>query len=135
VKVQALCDLSGHVAVVTGAGSGLDRVIAEAMAEAGVEVVRAAVDVAANTAIARVIRDLAQDDVAVRCDETNERDVTAVFEAAVERFGRVDIAFANAGIAGPAPSLLQEDYPSAIWDKEISMNLTGVFYTAARLLK
>lgn len=134
MRVQDLFDLSGQVALVTGAGNGLGYVIAEAMAEAGANVVCGDIDIAANEETAARVRETGRDALSVRCDVTNEREVAALFEAALAQFGQVDIAFANAGIADPVPGLLH-DYVTGNWDKVIAVNLNGVFYTCREALK
>ena len=72
--------------------------------------------------------------LAVKCDVTCEAEVAALFQAAEKTFGSVDIAFANAGIADPAPQPLHH-YPSDNWHTVLAVNLTGVFYTDREALK
>ncbi len=134
MNVMQMFDLGGKTAVVTGAGSGLGYAIAEAMAEAGAGVVCADVDADGNERTAQRVRDLGRQALAVRCDVRREADVTELFQAADRQFGRVDIAFANAGIADPQPRPLHE-YPTESWDAVVAVNLAGVFYTDREALK
>lgn len=134
MHVHRLFDLSGRIAVVTGAGKGLGCEIAEAMAEAGAHVVCADVDEAGNERTAARVRALGREALALRCDVTREADVVALFRAADAHFGGVDIAFANAGIADPLPQPLH-DYPSEDWHRVMAVNLTGVFHTDREALK
>ena len=127
-------DLEGQVAVITGAGSGLGLMYAEAMAEAGACVVCADRYEAANDLAAEHVRQLGSEALAVRCDVSDEGSVGVLFKAAAEHFGRVDITFANAGIADPTPALLHE-YSTEHWHKVIHVNLHGVFYTCREALK
>ena len=106
MNVMKLFDLQGQVAVVTGADSGLGRQIAEAMAEAGADLVCADIDEAGNAATAEAVRALGRRALALRCDVSVERETMALFEAADREFGRVDIAFANAGMTDPDPQPL-----------------------------
>lgn len=134
MNVLSMFDLTGQVAVVTGAGNGLGFMIAEAMAEAGADVVCADIDEIANAHTEKRVQELGRRALAVHCNVTNEKDVSDAFASALQKFGRVDIVFANAGIADPAPTLLHE-YTSENWDKVISVNLKGVFYTCREALK
>lgn len=134
MHVHRLFDLSGRIAVVTGAGQGLGGEIAEAMAEAGAHVVCADIDEAGNQRTAARVRALGREALALRCDVTREADVVALFRAADAHFGAVDITFANAGIADPVPRPLH-DYPSEDWHRVLAVNLTGVFHTDREALK
>jgi NAD(P)-dependent dehydrogenase (short-subunit alcohol dehydrogenase family) len=127
-------DLTGQVAVITGAGSGLGLQFAEAMAEAGARVVCA--DIVAESAekTAAHVTQMGGEALAVRCDVTREDEVAGLFAAALETFGTVDIAFANAGIGDPQPLLLHE-YPTENWEKVVAINMAGVFYTCREALR
>jgi len=105
--------LDGEVAVVTGAASGIGRVVAEALAAVGARV--ASFDVAASGPDA------------YKVDVTDETQVTAAFAEVVARHGRVDVLFNNAGIAirQPTTELTLEN-----WNKVVAVNLTGVFLCA-----
>lgn len=134
MNVMKMFDLTDQVAVVTGAGSGLGYVIAEAMAEAGAHVVCGDIDQKGNEVTAGRVRQLGRQAIAVTCDVSLEDDVSKLFLAADKEFGRVDIAFANAGIADPVPALLHE-CQTADWNKVVAINLHGVFYTCREALK
>lgn len=134
MHVMKMFDLSGQVAVITGAGNGLGFQIAEAMAEAGANVVCADIDMAQNEATAARVQALGRRALCVRCDVTREAEVAALFQSAEQVFGRVDIAFANAGIADPAPQPLH-GYPTDHWNAVLNVNLQGVFYTDREALK
>jgi NAD(P)-dependent dehydrogenase (short-subunit alcohol dehydrogenase family) len=134
MHVLKMFDLTGKVAVITGAGSGLGWQFAEAMAEAGASVVCADMDADRAEASAGHVREVGARAVALRCDVTREDEVCALFEAAAREFGSVDITFANAGIGDLQPRLLHE-VPTAEWDKVIAVNLQGVFYTCREALK
>jgi len=134
MHVLKMFDLSGKVAVITGAGSGLGLQFAEAMAEAGAKVVCG--DIVGENAekTAAHVTEMGGEALAVRCDVTREDEVAGLFAAAVEQFGTVDIAFANAGIGDPQPLLLHE-YPTENWEKVVAINMAGVFYTFREALK
>lgn len=105
--------LDGDVAVVTGGASGIGRAVAEALAGVGARV--AVFDVAATG------------ENAYRVDVADEPRVRGAFADVVERHGRLDILFNNAGIAirYPTTELTLED-----WNKVVAVNLTGVFLCA-----
>jgi len=134
MNVMQMFDLTDQVAVITGAANGLGYVIAEAMAEAGAHVVCGDIDVDGNERTAERVRDLGRSALAVPCDVTKEADVAALFQRADKEFGRVDIAFANAGIADPVPAPLHE-YQTEHWNAVLAVNLQGVFFTDREALK
>lgn len=134
MSVMRMFDLNGKVAVITGAGNGLGYEFAEAMAEAGADVVCGDIDMVGNERTAARVTALGRKALAVRCDVTKESNVADLFAQADKMFGRVDIAFANAGIADPAPQPLH-DYPTDHWNQVLAVNLQGVFYTDREALK
>jgi len=112
------------VAVVTGAGSGIGRAAALALADRGWSVVLAGrrADALAQT------RDLAADPERfhVQATDVSDRDqVEALFDGAVARFGRVDLLFNNAGTGAPPVPL--EDLSLEDWRRVVDVNLTGAF--------
>ena len=134
MNVMKMFDLTGQVAVITGAGNGLGFQFAEAMAEAGAHVVCADVDLAGVEATAARVRELGREALAMRCDVTSEADVVALFEAADARFGRVDIAFANAGTGDRVPRPIHR-CTTEDWNAVVAVNLQGVYYTDREALK
>jgi glucose 1-dehydrogenase len=120
--------LSGQKALVTGANSGIGKAVAIALGRAGADVVVNYLDddKAAETVVAE-IREARVKAIAHRADVSSEREVTAMFEAAVDEFGAIDIMVANAGIqmdAGFAEMSLAQ------WDTVLKVNLTGQFLCA-----
>lgn len=91
MHVLKMFDLSGKVAVITGAGNGLGFQIAEAMAEAGADVVCADIDMKNNELAAARVMELGRKALSVKCDVTREAAVAALFQQADKTFGRVDI--------------------------------------------
>jgi NAD(P)-dependent dehydrogenase (short-subunit alcohol dehydrogenase family) len=125
--VQQLFDLSGRVAVVTGAGTGLGVVFAEALAEAGAQVVCAGLHLEPVQRTAGRLEAIGREALAIQVDVTDEAAVSDMVRQAVERFGRLDILVNNAGIAvaGPPEELSLPD-----WQRVLDVNLTGVFLCA-----
>ena len=120
--------LDGRVAIVTGAGSGLGRAHALALAQQGARVV--VNDVAGNHAgspghaVVEEIRRCGGDAIADGGDVTDAARMEAMAARAIDRWGRIDILVNNAGTAWGAPA---EDYPLDGWNKVIDLNVTGLF--------
>jgi NAD(P)-dependent dehydrogenase (short-subunit alcohol dehydrogenase family) len=113
--------LQDRVAVVTGAGSGIGLATAERFAAEGARVVCADIDEKAGSAAAEQVGGLF-----VRADVTSEADVRAMYQRAVEAFGRLDIAFNNAGISPPDDASVLDTGLDA-WRRVQEVNLTSVF--------
>jgi NAD(P)-dependent dehydrogenase (short-subunit alcohol dehydrogenase family) len=114
-----------RVAVVTGAGSGIGRAAAIALAGAGFAVVLAG---RRPEPLAELAADLGDAALAVPADVTDAAAVDALFAAAVDRFGRVDVLFNNAG--GGAPPLPIDELTPEQWQRVVDVNLTGSFLCA-----
>ena len=97
--VTRLFDLSGKVAVVTGAGSGLGEGIAEGYAQMGASVVVVDIVPEAAQRVAAGIHQAGGTAVATECDVSQGAQVQRVVDRAVEVFGKVDVLMANAGMA------------------------------------
>lgn len=90
-------DLTGKVLVVTGASSGIGAATAVAAGRAGMRVVLAARRVEMLESVAAKVREVGGEAEVVACDLADDAQIGALFEMAVERFGRVDVLYANAG--------------------------------------
>ena len=128
-----LFDITGDVAVVTGAGRGIGEGIATVLAQAGANVVCASRSVDEIDRVAGAINALPKKDgdapgraVAVATDVTRADDMEALGDAAVREFGKLDIWINNAG--GSLVSAPLVDLDEAEWDRTIATNLTSVFY-------
>jgi len=124
-----VCDmdrLASKCAVITGAGSGIGRAAALQFAREGARLVLADHD---GEAAERVAAETGG--VAVRADVTQQDDMEKVAAAALERFGRIDALYANAGIAGGGSA---HQITQAEWDKVIAVNLTGVWLSMRAVL-
>ncbi len=126
--------LSGRVAIVSGAASGLGLGVAKGFYAAGAAVVFTDVDAAGLATVAAALNDPARVHTAI-VDVTKEDSVAAGFDAALTRFGRVD---AIACCAGVAPAFALADFPLDKWNLSLSINLTGYFLygrEAARIMQ
>src|SRR6478752_3639481 len=119
--------LNGTVALVTGAASGIGRSFATGLAEAGARVMCADVAEDAAQAFAKSLSDAGHEAKAVRADVSREDEVRGMVEKTVSAFGKLDVAFANAGIGGTGASLTEMSLEA--WRQVIDINLTGVFLT------
>ena len=124
-------DLSGRVAIVTGANSGIGRGVALELARAGAKVVvnhRPNQDSEQRgNAVVQDITNAGGRAVAIAADISREDDVEQLFRAASNHFQDIDILVNNAGIEQPAPI---QDMTLAQWQKVIDTNLTGQFLCA-----
>ncbi|GAA2622800.1 3-oxoacyl-ACP reductase [Paractinoplanes durhamensis] len=114
--------LQDRVAVITGAGSGIGLATARRFAAEGAKVI--AVDISADAGKA------AADETGgefVACDVSDEEQVKALFDGVAERYGRVDIAFNNAGISPPDDDSILVTGIDA-WERVLRVNTTSVFF-------
>jgi NAD(P)-dependent dehydrogenase (short-subunit alcohol dehydrogenase family) len=118
-------DFSGQVALVTGAGSGMGLATARAFAEAGAAVVMADINPTTVKAAANSLRDAGHQVLWVECDVADEASVAGAVRAAVDTFGRLDVAFNNAGIQVPPCDAADE--PAEQFDRVNAINLRGVW--------
>lgn len=118
-------DLSGKVALITGGTSGIGRETAVQFAKAGARVVVAGRREPEGKETVERVRDAGGEGLFVKADVSHAADVEMLVKKTVEQFGRIDIAFNNAGIEGAwAPIALQAE---ADFDSVININLKGVW--------
>ena len=117
-------ELKGKTAIITGGGRGLGEQIAKGYAEAGANIVLCSRKVEACEEVARGLKDLGVETLAIQCDVSNPDDIQRVVEETITRFGRIDILVNNSGASWGAPSL---EMPLEAWNKVINVNLTGTF--------
>ncbi|MDX6590435.1 MAG: hypothetical protein QOI84_1709 [Solirubrobacterales bacterium] len=124
--------LEGKVAVVTGAGSGIGRASAELFAAEGARVVVVDINSEPSQEAAAAIGQAGGEAIAVPTDVSDPEAVQAMADAAIERFGRVDVLMSNAGILDdfePAAETSDE-----VWNRILGVNLNGMFFTARALI-
>ncbi len=117
--------LKNKVAIVTGAGAGIGRGIAERFGREGASVVVAEVNAKDGRDAERAIRDAGGEALFVETDVSNESQVKAMAQKALDRYGRIDILCNNAGIL-----LIHEEAPAheltnEAWDRTMAVNLRG----------
>ncbi len=125
--------LDGKVAFVTGGARGIGKAIAAAIAEAGshVAIVDVDIDEAVKTS-KEIERSTGVKTVAIKTDVTNQADVDQMIEVILKEFGKLDVAFCNAGICMNIPA---EEMTLDQFKKVIDINLTGVFLTSQAAAK
>lgn len=114
--------LSGKVAIITGGASGIGRGTVELFVKEGASVVAADLQ---DDKGARLVEEFGGNVSYVRCDVANEADVKAMIAFAIEKFGRLDCLFNNAGIPGLGGPIA--DTPVEEFDSVIAVGLRGVF--------
>lgn len=114
---------NGKVAVITGGNSGIGLATAKELIASGAKVVIAGRD---QRTLDEAVQTLGENALGVKTDVTISNDLTALFEKANERFGRVDILFVNAGIAKFA---LLEQSDEALFDEIVNINFKGSYFT------
>ena len=118
-------DFTGKVALVTGGGNGIGRAACVAFAKHGAKVVAVDRDGAAAEATAGIIRQAGGDAISVMADVTKSADVKAYVKATVDKYGRIDCFFNNAGIEGKLAHTAE--YDEDVLDAVIGVNVKGVF--------
>ena len=124
--------LSGKVALVTGAASGIGEACARALASAGAAVVIADMNMAGATRVADAIVGAGGKALALCMDVTSEAQVNAGIDEMVRHFGQIDLLLANAGVQIVHPI---EDFPFEDWKKMLAIHGDGAFLTTKAAYK
>lgn len=120
-----MTDFEGKVALVTGGGTGIGKATAIAFAREGAKVVIGNRNTEAGEAVVASISENGGEASFLRTDVSSEADVKALVNHAVSRYGRLDVAFNNAGIGGAAGPLAEQTTEN--FDKVIDINVKGVW--------
>jgi NAD(P)-dependent dehydrogenase (short-subunit alcohol dehydrogenase family) len=118
-------DFKGQIALVTGASSGMGLVTAQAFAEAGASVVLVDRNAAKLNAAVETLTAAGHRAIAIVCDVSDEAQAKAAVERTVAEFGRLDMAYNNAGILGPMCEMSSETAEG--YDEVQAVNLRGIW--------
>ncbi len=120
-------DLVNKVAIVTGAGRGIGKAIAIALAREGANIIAIDVDIQTAEKVAKEIKSLDRQALAIQVDVSDSKEVNRMVELVLKKFNRVDILVNNAAIIkrGSIEDLTEED-----WDRVMDVNLKGAFNCA-----
>jgi NAD(P)-dependent dehydrogenase (short-subunit alcohol dehydrogenase family) len=125
IPMNPTYDFRGQAALITGAGSGMGLAAARAFAQAGAGVALADLNEQALHAATEELTAAGHDVIAVTCDVADEEQVAAMVEQTVSQFGRLDMAFNNAGIMVPPTDAADETADQ--FDRVSAINLRGVW--------
>ena len=128
--VKNLFDLSGKIAIVTGAARGIGQGIAIELARQGADVVVSAL-LPGNETVKK-IKELKRKSTYVKTDISNKKEVENLISQTIKEFGKIDILVNNAGIYLPGNV---SDLPEETWDKTMDINLKGPFLCSQAALK
>lgn len=120
--------LDGKAIFVTGGARGIGKSVATAFAQAGANLAIVDIDIEEATKTASLLKETYNvETIAIKTDVTNPDEVNKMIEIILDKFGKLDVAFCNAGICINAPA---EEMTWEQWKRNIDINLTGVFLTA-----
>ncbi len=132
MPAKNIFDLTGKVALITGASRGLGRAFAEAMAQFGADVACVGRDEAKLAETVKIISQYKRRAVAIKADVTNEEQIKNMVAEAVKKLGKIDILFNNAGIGRPPIPI--HELPTEAWDAVINTDLRGSFLVLKHVL-
>ena len=121
-------DFAGKVGIVTGAASGIGRATAIALAKRGAALVLADIDEPQGEALAAELRGFGGSAIFVAADVARPEQCEHLAAAAKSTFGRLDLAFNNAGISDSGDQPASHEYPLALWRRMLDIDLSGVFH-------
>jgi NAD(P)-dependent dehydrogenase (short-subunit alcohol dehydrogenase family) len=124
---------AAKIALVTGAGTGVGRAVALALAKAGYTLVLAGRRKEPLDSVAAEINGIGSQALAAPTDVSERDSILALFAKVKSTFGRLDVLFNNAGIG--APPVPFEDLPFETWKKVVDTNLTGMFLCTQEAIK
>jgi 3-oxoacyl-[acyl-carrier protein] reductase len=120
-------DLTGRTVIITGGGKGIGKVYSQEFAKAGARVVAADIDGAAAKSVAEALAAQGFETVGLATDIASEESTKAMAQAALERFGAIDVLINNASLMSVLPRRSWLEIPVDEWDRVMAVNLRGMF--------
>src|ERR1041384_7543708 len=120
-------DLTGRTVIITGGGKGIGKVYSEEFAKAGARVVAADIDGAAAKSVADALTEQGLAALGLATDIASEEATRAMAQAAVDRFGTIDVLVNNASLMSVLPRRSWLEIPVDEWDRVMAVNLRGMF--------
>jgi 3-oxoacyl-[acyl-carrier protein] reductase len=124
-----MTDLTGKTAIVTGGASGIGRAIAARLGKLGANVAVADINDAGAQETAAMIEANGGVSISMKIDVSHVADIDTMFDATLDRFGKVDIVVADAGLQGNVPAI---DVTEADFDRIFGVNVKGSYFTLQR---
>lgn len=124
--------LENKVAIVTGAGSGMGKAIAERYVKEGAKVVASDINEAGVQELISSLGDLSSNIAFFQCDVSNREQVEAMVDFAVEKFGGLDILVNNAGILDKMMPVTEVE--DGLWNKVMEVNVNGIMYACRKAI-
>jgi 3-oxoacyl-[acyl-carrier protein] reductase len=120
-------DLIGRTVIITGGGKGIGKVYSQEFAKAGARVVAADIDGAAATSVAEALTAQGLEAVALTVDISSEESTKSMAQAALDRFGAIEVLINNASLMSVLPRRSWLDISVDEWDRVMAVNLRGMF--------